>query len=91
VSLTGPHVAPRSVHDFGTQAELPPQTLGVPPPPQLWGGVQAPHWRMPPQPSLTGPQLAPSVAQVRRPQPPPSGLAMGASVGGKPPSGVGGT
>jgi hypothetical protein len=38
----------------------PPQTLGVPPPPQTCGSVQSPHWRMFPQPSPIGPQLAPA-------------------------------
>ena len=45
----------------------PPQTLGVPPPPQVCGAVQVPHWTMPPQPSPMGPQLALAEAQVRRP------------------------
>ena len=41
-----------------------PQTLGVPPPPQVWPAGQLPHWRRPPQPSPAGPQLTPSAAQV---------------------------
>ncbi len=41
----------------------PPQTLGAPPPPQMAGAAQAPHWSSPPQPSPTGPQSPP--AQVR--------------------------
>ena len=43
---------------------LPPQTLAVPPPPQVCGAAQVPHWRTLPQPSPTGPQLAPSCAHV---------------------------
>ena len=39
---------------------VPPQTLGVPPPPQIAGGVQVPQLSMPPQPSPIGPQLRPS-------------------------------
>ena len=37
-----------------------PQTLGVPPPPQVWGTVQVPQSRVPPQPSGTSPQLSPA-------------------------------
>jgi hypothetical protein len=40
---------------FGMQPSLPPQTLGVPPPPQTWGEVQLPHVMRPPQPSASGP------------------------------------
>jgi hypothetical protein len=42
----------------------PPQTLGVPPPPHVWGGVQVPQSRSPPQPSATGPQFAPTCWHV---------------------------
>jgi hypothetical protein len=35
----------------GTQPFAPPQTLGVPPPPQLSGAVQVPQSSVPPQPS----------------------------------------
>jgi hypothetical protein len=39
--------------------------LGLPPPPQVFGEVHVPQLAMmPPQPSATAPQLAPSVAQV---------------------------
>jgi hypothetical protein len=34
-----PSVA-QSATVFGTQAEVPPHTLGVPPPPHVWGGTQ---------------------------------------------------
>ena len=40
-----------------------------PPPPQICGEVQLPHWRMLPHPSLMAPQLAPLVAHVTSPQP----------------------
>jgi hypothetical protein len=39
---------------------LPPQTLGVPPPPHVWGAEQVPQLSVPPQPSPTVPQLNPS-------------------------------
>jgi hypothetical protein len=42
----------------------PPQTLGTPAPPQISGAVQDPHWRIPPQPSATGPQFEPACWQV---------------------------
>jgi hypothetical protein len=42
-----------------------PQTLGRPPPPQVWPAGHVPHIRSPPQPSDTGPQVAPALAQVR--------------------------
>jgi hypothetical protein len=51
------------------QAAWPPQTPGVPPPPQVWGGVHVPHCNVLPQPSPIGPQLAPADKQVRSPQP----------------------
>ncbi|HUB06769.1 MAG TPA: hypothetical protein VMB50_07205, partial [Myxococcales bacterium] len=57
----------------GTQPSWPPQTLGWPPPPQVSGAWQLPHWRTPLQPSPMGPQLAPTEAQLRRPQPPSLG------------------
>ncbi len=37
------------------QLEGTPHTLAVPPPPQVSGWLQPPHWSKPPQPSLTGP------------------------------------
>ena len=49
----------------GTQPAVPPHMLGMPPPPQVSGAAQLPHWRRPPQPSPAGPQLNPSIAQVR--------------------------
>ncbi len=51
---------------------LPPQTLGVPPPPQVWGGLHVPQLRVLPQPSPAVPQLKPSpwhVAGVHPPKP----------------------
>ncbi len=36
----------------GTQPELPPHTLSVPPPPHVSGAVQVPQSYVPPQPSL---------------------------------------
>jgi hypothetical protein len=38
--------------------------FGVPPPPQVWGGVQLPQSSIPPQPSLAGPQSNPIWPQV---------------------------
>jgi hypothetical protein len=46
----------------GTQPELPPQTLWVPPPPHVSGAVQVPQLYVPPQPSLSTPQLRPAHA-----------------------------
>jgi hypothetical protein len=40
------------------------QTFAVPPPPQYCGAVHEPQLRLPPQPSLTLPQVRPSPAQV---------------------------
>jgi hypothetical protein len=42
-----------------------PQTLGVPPPPQVVPGAQSPQSSSAPQPSATGPQLARACVQVR--------------------------
>jgi hypothetical protein len=41
-----------------------PQTLGVPPPPQVCGETHAPQLRLCPHPSLIVPQLAPTCAHV---------------------------
>ena len=41
-----------------------PQTLGAPPPPQVWDPAQAPHSSVPPQPSGMAPQSFPWAAQV---------------------------
>ena len=43
----------------GIQPELPPHTLGVPPPPHVCGAVHDPQSYEPPQPSLAMPQLMP--------------------------------
>jgi hypothetical protein len=37
----------------------PPQTLTTPPPPHVWGELQLPHVRVPPQPSEIEPQFLP--------------------------------
>ena len=66
----GPHPAFAPVHVWGTQAAVPPHTLGLPPPPQVLGAVQLPHCRTLPHPSPTGPQSAPRSEQVRAMQPP---------------------
>jgi hypothetical protein len=50
----GPHVAAEG-HMAGTHPVSPPHWLGTPPPPQVCGAVQSPHWTMPPQPSEIGP------------------------------------
>jgi hypothetical protein len=52
---------PRSWQVIGTH---PPQTFGVPPPPQVWGAGHVPHWMSPPQQSLAGPQSSPRSTQV---------------------------
>ncbi len=59
-----PHVAPRSVHFFGTQGVLSPQTLGAAPPPHDAGAVQVPHWIVFPQPSPAAPHVIPSERHV---------------------------
>jgi hypothetical protein len=41
-----------------------PQTLGVPPPPQVSGAAQAPQLRRLPQPSPAGPHSTPRSAHV---------------------------
>jgi hypothetical protein len=60
-----------------------PHSFGRPPPPQVWGAVQVPHWSMPPQPSAIIPQLAPAELQVtwpgQLPSCPPSSAASLAS------------
>lgn len=45
-------------------AGVQPQTLSVPPPPQVAWPVQRPHSSMPPQPSAIRPQFLPALAQV---------------------------
>ncbi len=84
-SDTGPQSAPalaqvRRTHPGPASNLAPgePQTLGIPPPPQVAPGAQAPHSRSPPHPSETGPQLAPAIAQVRGVQPdmPPQRLGI---------------
>jgi hypothetical protein len=62
-SATGPQLAPAWAQVLGVQG-MPPHTLGLPPPPQVWGAVQSPQLMMPPQPSPMGPQLALTSAQV---------------------------
>jgi hypothetical protein len=59
VQLRGVHAAPLSP-TYGL-----PQTLGTPPPPQMYGALHAPQSSKPPQPSPTGPQFAPTSAHVR--------------------------
>lgn len=57
-----PHVQPAGHDVFGVHT---PQMLAVPEPPHVSPSpVHAPQSSMPPQPSLTGPQLFPSSAQV---------------------------
>jgi hypothetical protein len=60
----GPQFTPAAAQVVGTQPEVPPQELDVPPPPHVAGEVQVPHWISPPQPSLAGPQLSPQSAHV---------------------------
>jgi hypothetical protein len=62
-SPMGPHVAPIEAHVRGTQgmpasgAEA--HWLGTPPPPHICPVEQVPHWSRFPQPSASGPQVAP--------------------------------
>ena len=46
-SATEPQFLPSAAQLVGVQ----PQTLAVPPPPQVWGEVHVPQLRVPPQPS----------------------------------------
>ena len=62
-SATGPQFAPKSAQVLGTQVLLP-QTLCVPPPPQVWPLGQVPQLSSPPQLSAIGPQFAPNWAHV---------------------------
>jgi hypothetical protein len=52
-----------SVSDAGAVFP-PPQTLATPPPPHVWGELQVPQVRVPPQPSESEPQFLARVAQV---------------------------
>ena len=67
-SPTGPQFTPSAAQVVGVQVLLP-QTLGMPPPPQVWPAGQLPHWRRLPQPSPAGPQFTPCAAQVVGVQP----------------------
>ena len=58
-----------SASDESETADAPPQTFGVPPPPQVCGAVQEPQLKVPPQPSGMLPQLSPWAAQVVGVQP----------------------
>jgi hypothetical protein len=42
-SPAGPQEIPTSAQVFGVHCG-PPQTLGTPPPPQVWLAGQSPHW-----------------------------------------------
>src|SRR6185436_6983797 len=76
-SAIGPQSLPALAHVVGTQPAVPPHTLGVPPPPHVWGAVHAPQLAMrPPQPSAAGPQVAPSAAHVVGTHAPPSGAVV---------------
>jgi hypothetical protein len=75
-SLIAPQFFPWAAQVVGVQA-LPPQTLGVPPPPQDCPPVQVPHWRTELQPSLIVPQFFRWAAQVVGEQlPAPQTLAV---------------
>ena len=63
-SPVNPQSKPNCAHVFAAHVP-PPQTLGVPPPPQVWGAVQSPQLMVPPQPSPCSPQVAPSWRHVR--------------------------
>src|SRR5206468_2232718 len=89
-SPAGPQPMPTWAQVLGTQpappsgsvpVPVPPQTLDWPPPPQLCGVVQVPQLSNPPQPSATGPQLAPpSIASAQlfgtQPATPPHTLGV---------------
>src|SRR5262249_44979778 len=62
-SLIEPQFLPWAAQVVGVQAGAP-QTLAVPPPPQVWGEVQEPQLRVPPQPSLIEPQFLPWAEHV---------------------------
>lgn len=55
-----PQLSPAHATDcaIGVHWLSPPQTLATPPPPQVAGEMQVPHWTMPPQPSAIGPQAS---------------------------------
>jgi hypothetical protein len=59
-SLLAPQLLPCAAQVAGVQ----PQTLGVPPPPQVCGAVQLPQLSVPPQPSGIEPQSLFCAAQV---------------------------
>jgi hypothetical protein len=68
-----PQLAPCEAHVAGVQGGAPhggegqlgmPHTLATPAPPHSWPAGQTPHWRKPPRPSLSTPQLALALAQV---------------------------
>lgn len=65
-----PHPAPASAQVLGVH----PQTLGVPPPPQVSGTLQVPQLSWCPHPSSTVPQVAPRSAQVLAAHPQMFGL-----------------
>ena len=57
-------LAPSVEQLFGLQLPAP-QTLGVPPPPQVVPPVQVPQFTVPPQPSAIAPHWAPTLEQER--------------------------
>jgi hypothetical protein len=73
-SAIAPQVACCAAQLVGVQPLLPPHWLAVPPPPQVWGGVQGPQSTQPPQPSPIGPQVACSSMQVFGTQTPASSV-----------------
>jgi len=68
-----PQVVQRTRHGCSALYRVPPpQTPGMPPPPQVSGAVQVPQLRVPPQPLPLEPQLMPSSWHVCGVQLPPS-------------------
>lgn len=63
-AVTLPQLAPWRAQNATSVSPVQPQTWAAPPPPQVWGTPHVPQAMVPPQPSLTSPQLAPAVAQV---------------------------
>src|SRR5215510_9650338 len=64
VELTLSPPRPVAVRVSVAVAGATPQTLATPAPPQVWGAVQTPQVRVPPQPSGMVPQFLPWAAQV---------------------------
>jgi hypothetical protein len=69
VPVTSPQFFPSLEQNEVLDSAVQPQTLVVPPPPQVLGRVQVPQSRIAPHPSLTLPQFLPCSAHVLGSQP----------------------